>query len=319
MSDNRFRTALTLGLAAVAISAFAATASKSAKYVGSEECVTCHADTHPEIIKAHSRTAHHAAMIDATKKPDAIKAVFDGNSPIKKSDIRYVLGLAKRHQNYLDKNLKLLPGRWDAADRKWVEIEAIDGATQCVGCHVTNFDPATRKWTELGVGCEACHGPGGEHSESMEAKDIVDLRKLDKKKKDTVCGQCHSVGTDTTGKYAFPTSFLPGNDLSAHFTLKSPEKGQLNSQYNTFITSKHAEAMNCVSCHDTHGNKAKADHQLMKPVNDLCMSCHSLDMGESKAVKDIKSHQPDARPEDTCATCHMIDGTHALVSEPVGK
>src|SRR5205823_13793745 len=43
----------------------------------------------------------------------------------------------------------------------------------CVNCHATNlaknFDTATKTyqttWTEMGIGCEACHGPGQPHIE----------------------------------------------------------------------------------------------------------------------------------------------------------
>ncbi len=80
-------------------------------------------------------------MADATKKPDAIVAKFDANSPVKKADIKYVLGRGKVYQNYLDKDLKVLPGEWRVKEQKWVAIESVDGATQCVGCHATNFDP----------------------------------------------------------------------------------------------------------------------------------------------------------------------------------
>ena len=48
----------------------------------------------------------------------------------------------------------------------------------CIDCHVTNlrkgFDAATSSynstWTELGVGCEACHGPGGEHAANPKVR-----------------------------------------------------------------------------------------------------------------------------------------------------
>ncbi len=43
----------------------------------------------------------------------------------------------------------------------------------CFNCHATNlaqnFDVAARayatSWTEMGIGCEACHGPGAAHVE----------------------------------------------------------------------------------------------------------------------------------------------------------
>lgn len=302
------RLLVSVGLAAVVALAVAVSASgrKNARYVGSEECTVCHADTHAAIIEAHRKTAHSMAMFDAAEKPDAIVAVFDDDSPVKKEDIRYILGPGRRYQNYLDKDLKLLPGKWDARAKKWVRIEPLDGATQCVGCHTTNFDPQKKTWTELGVGCESCHGPGGEHADSMDPADLVDLRKLDSRKRTMVCGQCHAFGTDPTGKFAFSVTYLPGDDLDEHFKLKEPGEHAENTQYNTFVVSKHAGAMTCTSCHDTHGDKTKAKPQLRRPINEQCLGCHR------PTVKSMQAHAPNAGPDDTCATCHMLKGSHAF-------
>lgn len=302
-----YRKAIIVGLLALVVvgTAFAAAAKKDAKYIGSAECATCHKSTHAALFAGYDKTAHHVAMVDAAKKPDAVVAKFDAKSPIKKADIKYVLGKGRVYQNYLDKDLKLLPGRWDVKTQTWAAIPSIDGASQCVGCHVTNFKPQAKKWSELGVGCEACHGPGGDHADSMEATDINTLKSMDAKKLNMVCGQCHAVGTDPTGKYAFPTTFLPGDDLAAHFKLKDPGDASQNRQYNDFTTSKHAEGdMKCTTCHDAHGSKTKAAPQLKQPINDLCLVCHAA------TIKSLKAHAPDAGPDDTCATCHMVKGSH---------
>lgn len=306
---NRVKSQRLIIIVAVIVSvlalAFAAVAKRPAKYVGSDQCVSCHTDTHPALVKAQAKTAHRAAMVDVAKKPDAIVAKFDDDSPIKKSDIKYVLGLGKTYQNYLDKDLKVLPARWDTKNQKWVPQEAVDGATQCVGCHTTNFDPDTKTWTELGVGCESCHGPGAAHADSMEPKDINSLRNLDAKKQNMVCGQCHSTGTDPSGKYAFSVTYIPGDDLDKHFTLKAPTGSVLNTEYNDFITSKHAEGgMKCTTCHDTHGDKAKAEHQLRQPINDQCLGCHSA------TIESLAKHAPKAAADATCASCHMEHNSH---------
>ncbi len=292
-------------VAAALGTAFAAVSKKDAKYIGSAECATCHKSTHAALFAGWEKTAHRLAMVDATKKPNAIVAKFDAKSPIKKQDIKYVMGRGKSYQNYLDKDLKVLPGQWSVTDQKWTKIEPVDGATKCVGCHVTNFKPEGKKWTELGVGCEACHGPGGDHADSMDAADIKVLRAFDAGKLNMVCGQCHAVGTDPTGKYAFPTTFLPGDDIAAHVKLKDPGTASQNRQYNDFITSTHAQGgMKCTTCHDPHGDKSKAVPQLTQPADTQCMACHTA------TVKSIKAHAPDAPADATCATCHMVDGLH---------
>lgn len=289
--------------------AFAAVSKKDAKYVGSDQCQTCHKSSHASLITGYLKTAHHVAMVDATKKPAAIVAKFDANSPVRKADIKYVLGKGQRWQGYLDKDLKVLPGEWDIAAQKWNPVEAVDGATQCVGCHVTNFKPDAKTWSEPGVGCEACHGPGAAHADSMEASDIINPRKFDSKKLNMDCGQCHSIGTDLTGKYAFPTTYLPGDDLDKHFKLVDPGQRTRYRQYNDFVTSKHAEGgMKCTTCHDPHGDKIKAPHQLKQPINDQCMVCHKA------TIVSLKAHAPSAAADATCATCHMINGSHRFIA-----
>lgn len=285
---------------------FAASRSK-VEYVGTETCVMCHEDSHGPLIKGHLKTMHHSAMADAVENPNVIVAKFDDTAPFKKDQIRYALGTGKVYQNYLDKDLKVLPGKWDTKAQKWVAAEVKDGVTECIGCHVTNFDPEAKSWTELGVGCESCHGPGGDHSESMDAADIINPKTVDAKMRDMICGQCHAVGTDPTGKFKFSATFVPGQDLAKHFKLVEKIEGvQANAQYNEFIASTHGKGgMKCTSCHEPHGGaKATGPHQLRKPINDQCMTCHKA------KVKSLKEHAPTAGANDTCATCHMAGGNH---------
>jgi hypothetical protein len=257
MSKHKLASIAVTGVVAagVLLGGFSAYAKKDATYIGSAECKACHESTHEALTAAYIKSAHHKAMTDVALNPQAVVAKFDENSPVKKADIKYVLGTGQSYQNYLDKDLKLLPGTWDVKKQAWVKIDSANGATQCVGCHTTNFKPAAKSWTELGVGCESCHGPGSDHAESMDAADINGLKKMDAKHKTMLCGQCHSVGTDPTGTYAFPVGYKPGEELDQKFKLKADvPDGTQNSEYNQFITSKHAQGgMDCTTCHDPHG------------------------------------------------------------------
>ncbi|MGI6295375.1 MAG: multiheme c-type cytochrome [Armatimonadota bacterium] len=300
-----------LGLAVVMMTAaaFTAWAKKDAKYVGSEECIACHESSYAALVAGYKKTAHATAMSDATKKPAAVKAKFDADSPIKKADIKYVLGSEKSNQSYMDKDFKVLGGKWNAMSNNWAPEPNAgkNGVTQCVGCHTTNFEPEKRTWTQMGVGCESCHGPGAEHAESMDAEDIQTMKGLDSKKKSMVCGQCHATGTDPSGKFAYPVDYLPGDDLTKSFKLKDVAEGAANNQYNEFIKSKHYEGgMACVNCHDPHGDKSKAAPQLRQPINEGCLTCHAA------TIKSMKEHAPTAGEKATCATCHMPRGSHAF-------
>ena len=97
--------------------------------------------------------------------------------------VDYTLG-AKRYQGYLstlpEGRIYVLPVFWHIASKRWVDWKEItpipDGAhdirqiwnANCFNCHGTNivqgYDLNAKKyqstWTEMGIGCEACHGPG---------------------------------------------------------------------------------------------------------------------------------------------------------------
>ena len=115
-----------------------------------------------------------------------------GSSRPETFSVDYTLGF-KRFQGYLsalpDGRLYVLPAFWHVESRRWIDWKEItpvpDGAhglrqmwnVNCFNCHATNisqgFNVTTRRyetsWTEMGVGCEACHGPGRKHVELIDA------------------------------------------------------------------------------------------------------------------------------------------------------
>lgn len=277
----------------------------TAEYKGSTLCRMCHKLTHKESTEAYEKTGHSKAM----SKPDAEGAIvgdFENNPLFTKDKVAYVLGKGQREQAYLDANLQVLPAKWDAAAKKWRPTQAVDAATQCLGCHTVNFDAEKKMQTEMGVGCEDCHGPGSEHN-AGDAKAIVKLKSLDKKAQAMVCGHCHSAGKDTSGKYAFPIAYRPGDDLTKCFVDAKPTAPGRNQQYSEFIQSKmYAAGLGCTTCHDAHG-KSGLKFQLTKAENDLCLECHAA------KITDLKTHAPTAAAGATCATCHMHGGVHTFV------
>ncbi len=121
----------------------------------------------------------------------------------------------------------------------------------CGRCHTTHLqvldkdDKHTRahtEWTEPGIGCEACHGPGSHHVRYFEKNYVnrfaaflkSELRgepvafmakgsKLTKGQDLSICGRCHGADIMLASQDAYRT-FEPGyskegrlNDLSAHF------------------------------------------------------------------------------------------------------
>jgi len=275
----------------------------SASYKGSTVCKMCHKGMHKNIVEAYEKIAHPKAMQKASDA-GAIVGDFSSNSAFTKDKVAYVLGKGRNEQAYLDANHQVLPAVWDVKAKAWKPTQAADGATQCIGCHVTGYDAAAKTYAEPGVGCEACHGPGGDHVGKPSKDNIVNSKSLPAAAQGQVCGQCHSLGKDTSGKYAFPVGFKPGDDLTKMFVDAKPTAPGRNQQYSELVSSKHGQlGFHCVTCHDPH-NVAGQAAQLKKPVNDLCLGCHA------GKVKDLATHAPGAPAGATCATCHMRDGQH---------
>ena len=116
--------------------------------------------------------------------------VSEPNSSPVRADVPWVLGAEALEQPLvaLDRGrLQALPVAYDPARRQWFDIfqgeerlpgefghwlgRGMNANSQCIECHATayrrNHDLPTRgyssTWAETGVGCESCHGPGGDH------------------------------------------------------------------------------------------------------------------------------------------------------------
>lgn len=135
----------------------------------------------------------------------------------------------------------------------WTQMRAPNSAWNlfCGRCHTTHLevldkDPAhTRaqtQWTEPGIACEACHGPGSHHVRYFEKSYVNRLAaflksklrgepvaymatgpKLEKGQDLSVCGRCHGADIMIVSQDSY-RAFEPGysregrvNDLSAHF------------------------------------------------------------------------------------------------------
>jgi len=208
--------------------------------------------------------------------------------------------------------------------------------SMCGSCHTTgfekNYDPDADSYdtvfAELGVGCEACHGPSADHVAAMRdgsstptvqspeatsawppdsvfterppsgpaiaASDLArSARALD------TCGACHARRADLTG------SFRPGDAFLDHFRPSIPDEtdlfypdGQVRDEdfeYTSFVSSKmYAAGVRCVHCHDPHTAKPRAEG------NALCLSCH-----EGRIEPATHANHDLDGPGGQCTDCHM--------------
>jgi predicted CXXCH cytochrome family protein len=316
---------------------------EGAHYVGSQACKSCHT----EIYDRWKTTRMANVVRDPREHPDAIAPDLSKADPLvtfTKDDVAFVYG-SKWKQRYFKKigdDYFPLPAQWDFTHRTWRPYFVKSGSDWwepfyppdnmkrptgplCDGCHSVNYDIDTKQVTEWNVGCERCHGPGSEHVEQQGRADtIVNPAKLDYVHANDVCISCHSQGQPLSnpikGKYYdWPVGFHVGKDLSAFWKLEEHKLGEQTfthfadgtahknrMQGNDFVQSlMYTRGVTCFSCHDVHGTKNEA--LLVKPANEVCLSCHGPNTQNGPHASSIEAHthHKAGSAGSECVACHM--------------
>lgn len=203
--------------------------------------------------------------------------------------------------------LQCLPIAWDVKKKRWYQLppdEPLDpkdwlywtNAGQnwngmCAECHSTdlkkNYDPKTdtyqTTWSDIDVGCEACHGPGSRHVKWAQMPDmarpqvenyalVVKSSGIDSRKLVELCAPCHARRAQL-GDYDHEEPDLLDSMLPSLLTenLYFPD-GQIMAEdyvYGSFTQSKmYHQDVRCNDCHNVHSLK------LVKDGNTLCLQCH---------------------------------------------
>jgi len=234
--------------------------------------------------------------------------------------------------------------RWLDADGVRAPLDPAGSAeAACFGCHATGFTLTARsdggadmaatvgfgRWLEGAVGCEACHGAGGDHRRAAAAGaryEIVHPGRLDVDRAQDACGACHAA-TDAHGTvlpFAGRGSggFVPGDQLDDHATdaglwWPSGAAAGPNQQHGEHRASAHG-ALRCADCHAPHGEGAAGSLWASATDNSLCLSCHlGLDFDDDDDL--VQAHLDHARIDPAgvteggrCVGCHMPGtATHA--------
>lgn len=201
-------------------------------------------------------------------------------------------------------------GHWTGRGMNWNNM--------CATCHNTrvlkNYDAHTDSYrttmAEMGVGCEACHGPMADHNawQAQHPNQSGDptVRKITRAEMFSVCGQCHARRAELT------SDFRPGENFFAHHQLTIPDEtdlfypdGQVRDEdyeFTAFLGSRmHAAGVRCGDCHEPHTSK------LRVPGNLMCMSCHSATMTNGAPRIDDTTHSRHkvGTSGDACTECHM--------------
>jgi hypothetical protein len=219
----------------------------------------------------------------------------------------------------------------------------------CVFCHNVAPNPGKRAGTggphfdtqvaELGVACEACHGPGLQHARANAnplrryalhlsgAPDpsIVNPARLAPERALDVCGRCHGqrITDDVEAFLRRGDPFVPGDDLAlfsaplwhdttlhgeAVFAARFWPDGtpRLTAyEYQGVLQSPCAQrgALTCLSCHGMHEGDPRGQLRPDKLGAAQCTQCHA-ELAASGAQRAHARHPaPAALP--SCVDCHM--------------
>jgi predicted CXXCH cytochrome family protein len=283
---------------------------------------------------------------DPKEHPDAILPDLTKPDPLvkfKKEDIALVYGSIwkQRYFTKIDDDYFPLGAQWDITHQIWRayfvanntdwwvphypadNMKRPTGAL-CDGCHSVNYNIATKTVTEWNVGCERCHGPGGDHAASPSRGNIVNPARLDSVAASDTCIQCHSQGHPVQRPinetfYDWPVGYEPGKNLRDFWQLEEHKLGETTfthfadgtahknrMQGNDFVQSAmYSHGITCFSCHDVHGTENRA--QLLKPASVICLQCHGPSSPNGPHAPTIEAHtqHKEGSAGDECVNCHM--------------
>jgi predicted CXXCH cytochrome family protein len=223
----------------------------------------------------------------------------------------------------------------------------------CAECHSTgvqkNYDASSDRfhttWSEINVGCEACHGKGSRHvgwAQSQRSwwpfgKDGDPLKGLavflnerdgvtwqpDPKtgnpqrgatpaairREVETCGLCHAR------RAQFFEDWIPGPPLSDTHLVTTLARGLYHADgqmldevynYGPFKQSKmFAAGVTCSDCHEPHAAKLRVSG------DSVCLQCHAADKYEAGN----HSHHDNMVPKVQCASCHMPVHTYMVIDK----
>ena len=281
--------------------------------------------------------------------------------------VRYTFGVHPLQQYLIEfpgGRLQALSIAWDVGGKRWFHLYPTERAGQvdelhwtqpsqnwnfmCADCHSTalrkNYDAVADRydthWSEISVGCEACHGPGSAHvawatarrdgkpypdngnkalaaplaerqgvswkRESMAAT-ATRSKPRDSEHELDVCAQCHSRRSQIADGYTAGKPFLDYYRPSLLVPpLYHPDGQQHGEVYDwgSFLQSRmYASGVTCSDCHEPHGSKLRAEG------NAVCTQCHAPTQFD---VATHHHHEQGSKGAQ-CAACHMPTATYMVL------
>jgi len=280
-------------------------------FIGSAACAPCHKrqfDSQSKTGHAHAlaKSADHAqraqwplATAEARRAPnfrfrfDALTARIDNGADVLAVSMEWAFGAGaqavtfvskaddKHHiEHYLTYYSKLrsfgpTPGQSKLKPANLAEAAGLlyrnADSQACFDCHSTG--------KELGVRCEACHGPGATHAASGGKASIINPAKMTAAALNDYCGKCHRPPASDPAK------------IDWHFAWNVRHQPVYLSQSKCFIKSEGK--LSCLTCHGSHEPLVqKAAHYDAK-----CGSCHQTKSKSCGPTNCANCHMPQVSPE----------------------
>jgi tetratricopeptide (TPR) repeat protein len=181
-----------------------------------------------------------------------------------------------------------------------------DSLRQCLSCHVTDpkaiAEGSGACASDRSIGCERCHGPGGDHLLAVEGK-LVDIDPAIERpnlvtgsRVVRLCAECHSPKGKTSSEVQITARFQ-GTTLT--WSRCYTESG---------------DALDCTTCHDPHRNASTTPAHYEA----RCLDCHSPKLGRPSAAgqgddrpgpRTLRDRSTGSvcpvNPSTGCIGCHM--------------
>jgi hypothetical protein len=203
----------------------------------------------------------------------------------------------------------------------------------CSQCHSVGTEPRTSesfdsfdtRTVELGIACEACHGPGEQHvrfyqspvrrylrhfrklrGEDPPDPTIANPAKLEPRRSVETCAQCHSFGKwrDQEGFRRNGVPFRPGDELDEHMSVflytEDPQDPLLLEELETEPTALESRFWRDGTIRVT-GREYNGLLESPGHTDDMtCLSCHSMHDYEAPDSQ----LDPDFTGNRSCLGCH---------------
>jgi len=253
-------------------------------------------------------------------------------------EVKYTFGVEPLQQYLIELpggRLQALSISWDSRPRsaggqRWFHLypdERIDHRDElhwtqpaqnwnsmCADCHSTAVrrgydaggDRFDTRWSEIAVGCEACHGPGSRHAAAPTAPyrrvvDGVDAAEM------SACAACHAR------RAQFAEGALAGDALLEHYLpavlgeslyyADGQQQGEVFIWGSYLQSRKHAAGVTCGACHEPHTQK------LRHRGDAVCTQCHAA---ATFAVPQHHHHATGSAAA-ACVSCHMRQTTYMVI------